>query len=123
MPFPPASELSLASTSVPVSIKIRWRAGSKRGAPRLFATAMQSAPRSRGTQRADRERRGAARSDSYDNVVFIKLSIGDCFRPFCFVVFGALNALQYRSAALQPLRKRYGRLANRMLDQALRRPE
>ena len=56
----------------------------------------EGSPRSRGTERADRERRGAARSDSYDNVIFIKLSIGDCFRPFCFVVFGALNALQYR---------------------------
>src|SRR3981189_3724639 len=59
----------------------------------------EGSPRSCGTQRADSERCGAARSASYDNVNFIKLSIGDCFRPFCFVVFGALNALQYR---LQP---------------------
>ncbi len=59
----------------------------------------EGSPGSCGTKRADSERRGAARSDSYDNVMFIKLSIGDCFRPFWFVVFGALNALKYR---LQP---------------------
>src|SRR5580704_13215619 len=56
----------------------------------------EGAPSSRGTKCSHGERRRAASGDSYDNVVLINFSDCDCFCPFCFIVFSALNALQYR---------------------------
>src|SRR5258707_15118146 len=53
------------------------------------------APSSRRPKCSHGERRRAASGDSYDNVVLINFGACDCFCPFCFIVFRALNALQY----------------------------
>src|SRR5258708_2441147 len=56
----------------------------------------EGSPRARGTQGSDSERRRTAGCDSDNDVVLMNLGLGDCFRPFGFVVFGTFDALQYR---------------------------
>src|SRR5258705_9153794 len=68
----------------------------KRRAPVVGHCNTDGAPRCCGTQGSDRERCRTARRDSYDNVVYIDFSLGDSFSRFFLVVFGTVNALQYR---------------------------
>src|SRR6266478_4138811 len=68
----------------------------KRRAPVVRHCNAEGSPCCCGTQGSDSERRRTARCDSDNNVVLMNVSVGDGFGPFCFVVLGTFNALQYR---------------------------